>query len=61
MGATVVEAVRSAPDMTVALTVDAGDDLGSITPDNTDVAVEFTVPSASLRPKKLKSIALMAS
>lgn len=49
MGATVVEAVRSAPDMTVALTVDAGDDLGSITPDNTDVAVEFTVPSASLR------------
>ena len=48
MGSHVVEAVRAADDMTLGLTLDAGDDLTQITPENTDVVVEFTVPSASL-------------
>lgn len=48
MGATVVGAVQSAPDMELALALDAGDDLTQITPANTDVVVEFTVPAASL-------------
>lgn len=48
MGATVVDAVENAPDTELALALDAGDDLTQITPDNTDVAVEFTVPAASL-------------
>lgn len=48
MGTHVVEAVRGAADMSLAAALDAGDDLTAITPQNTDVAVEFTVPSASL-------------
>ncbi|RSX55575.1 4-hydroxy-tetrahydrodipicolinate reductase [Bifidobacterium dolichotidis] len=48
MGSHVVEAVNAAPDMELALALDAGDDLTAITPANTDVVVEFTVPSASL-------------
>lgn len=48
MGSHVAEAVRQAPDMTLALGVGAGADLGQVSPGNTDVAVEFTVPDASL-------------
>ncbi len=48
MGSQVVEAVNGADDMQLALALDAGDDIGLITSDNTDVAVEFTVPSVSL-------------
>ncbi|EFA22972.1 4-hydroxy-tetrahydrodipicolinate reductase [Bifidobacterium gallicum] len=48
MGSHVVEAVNAADDMELALTLDAGDDLTQITPVNTDVVVEFTVPSQSL-------------
>lgn len=48
MGGHVVEAVRGAADMELALALDAGDDLTLISPENTDVVVEFTVPSASL-------------
>ncbi|NMM93767.1 4-hydroxy-tetrahydrodipicolinate reductase [Bifidobacterium oedipodis] len=48
MGSHVVDAVNGANDMELALTLDAGDDLTLITPDNTDVVVEFTVPSVSL-------------
>lgn len=48
MGSHVVQAVRQADDMELALTLDAGDDLTQVNPDNTDVAVEFTVPTASL-------------
>ncbi|MDF7664265.1 4-hydroxy-tetrahydrodipicolinate reductase [Bifidobacterium sp. ESL0763] len=48
MGASVVEAVKAADDMEVAQTIGAGDDIAAVSPANTDVAVEFTVPSASL-------------
>lgn len=48
MGSHVVEAVTGAPDMELALALDAGDDLTAITPDNTDVVVEFTVPAVSM-------------
>ncbi|WP_018143485.1 4-hydroxy-tetrahydrodipicolinate reductase [Alloscardovia criceti] len=48
MGSHVVDAVNTAADMVLAKTVDAGDDISVISPDNTDVAVEFSVPSASL-------------
>jgi 4-hydroxy-tetrahydrodipicolinate reductase len=48
MGSHVVDAVNGAADTELALTLDAGDDLGRITPENTDVVVEFTVPSVSL-------------
>ena len=48
MGSHVVDAVCAAGDMELALTLDAGDDLSAVTPANTDVAVEFTVPSVSL-------------
>ena len=41
-------AVDSAADTELALALDAGDDLTAITPENTDVVVEFTVPSVSL-------------
>jgi len=43
-----VEAVRAADDTELALALDAGDDLTQITPQNTDVVVEFTVPAVSL-------------
>lgn len=48
MGSHVVEAVRAADDTELALALDAGDDLTQITPQNTDVVVEFTVPAVSL-------------
>ena len=48
MGSHVVEAVNNAEDTQLALALDAGDDLTQITADNTDVVVEFTVPSVSL-------------
>lgn len=48
MGSHVVDAVRGAEDTELALALDAGDDLTMITPSNTDVAVEFTVPAVSL-------------
>ncbi len=48
MGSYVVEAVNNAADTQLALALDAGDDLTRIAPDNTDVVVEFTVPSVSL-------------
>ncbi|OTA27105.1 4-hydroxy-tetrahydrodipicolinate reductase [Alloscardovia macacae] len=48
MGQHVVAAVRNAKDMELALTIDSADDITAITPENTDVAVEFSVPSASL-------------
>lgn len=48
MGSHVVEAVTGASDMEISLALDAGDDLTAITTDNTDVVVEFTVPSVSL-------------
>ncbi|NMN00173.1 4-hydroxy-tetrahydrodipicolinate reductase [Bifidobacterium sp. DSM 109958] len=48
MGSHVVDAVNAAEDTQLALALDAGDDLAAITPDNTDVAVEFTVPSVAL-------------
>lgn len=48
MGSHVVDAVNGAEDMELALALDAGDDLKNIAPANTDVVVEFTVPSVSL-------------
>ena len=48
MGSHVVEAVNTAEDTSLALALDAGDDLTQITPDHTDVVVEFTVPAVSL-------------
>ncbi len=48
MGSHVVDAVNGAQDMQLAFALDAGDDLMRITPENTDVVVEFTVPSVSL-------------
>ena len=48
MGSHVVDAVNAAADAELALALDAGDDLAAITPENTDVVVEFTVPSVSL-------------
>lgn len=48
MGSHVVAAVNGADDMELALTLDAGDDLTRIDRSNTDVVVEFTVPSVSL-------------
>jgi 4-hydroxy-tetrahydrodipicolinate reductase len=48
MGANVVAAVTAADDMEMGLALDAGDDLTQVTPENTDVAVEFTVPSVAL-------------
>ena len=47
MGSHVVDAVNGAQDMQLAFALDAGDDLMRITPENTDVVVEFTVPSVS--------------
>jgi len=48
LGSHVVAAVNGADDMELALTLDAGDDLTRIDRSNTDVVVEFTVPSVSL-------------
>lgn len=48
MGTNVVKAVTDAEDTELALTLDAGDDLTQVGPENTDVAVDFTVPSVTL-------------
>ena len=48
MGTSVVQALEEADDMTLSVAVDGRDGLEGITSDNTDVAVEFTVPQASL-------------
>ncbi|MDR0592796.1 MAG: 4-hydroxy-tetrahydrodipicolinate reductase [Bifidobacteriaceae bacterium] len=47
MGGAVVEAVRGAPDMRLADALDAGDPLDSLVDDAVQVAVDFTVPSAT--------------
>ncbi|WEV73158.1 4-hydroxy-tetrahydrodipicolinate reductase [Bifidobacterium sp. ESL0790] len=48
MGASVVGAVEAADDMELAKKIGMDDDIAAVTPGNTDVAVEFTVPTASL-------------
>ena len=48
MGSNVVRAVNDAADTELALALDAGDDLTAINSQNTDVVVEFTVPTTSL-------------
>ena len=48
MGGNVVKTVQGTEGMEFAKGVDAGDDLAAITPENTDVAVDFTVPSVTL-------------
>ncbi|MEE8738737.1 MAG: 4-hydroxy-tetrahydrodipicolinate reductase [Bifidobacterium sp.] len=48
MGARVVQAVGDADDMQLAQAIGVQSSLEGVRPDNTDVAVEFTVPSASL-------------
>ena len=55
MGSHVVDAVNGASDIELALALDAGDDLTQITPENTDVVVEFTVPSVSLDNAKARA------
>jgi len=47
MGSTVVQAVRAAPDLEVVATIDAGDDLSYLTDVGAQVAVDFTIPSAT--------------
>lgn len=48
MGFSVVRALEGMDDMTLSVAVDDPDGLDGITQENTDVAVEFTVPQASL-------------
>jgi 4-hydroxy-tetrahydrodipicolinate reductase len=48
MGGNVVRTVGETQGMELAQSVDAGDDLTLVTPQNTDVAVDFTVPSVTL-------------
>ncbi|MGC0273561.1 4-hydroxy-tetrahydrodipicolinate reductase [Pseudactinotalea sp. Z1739] len=47
MGATVCEAVEGAEGLDLAHRLDAGDDLGQVAPESTDVAVDFTVPDVT--------------
>ncbi len=47
MGRTVVEAVRAAPDLRLVARLDAGDDPGDAAAAGAQVAVDFTVPSAT--------------
>lgn len=47
MGSTVVEAVRAAPDLEVVAAIDAGGDLSLLADVGAQVAVDFTVPSAT--------------
>lgn len=47
MGSTVVAAVRAAPDLELVAALDAGDDLRALTAAGAQVAVDFTVPSAT--------------
>jgi 4-hydroxy-tetrahydrodipicolinate reductase len=48
MGSNVVAAVSGAADLELGLTLDAGDDLTQVNSSNTDVVVEFSVPSVTL-------------
>jgi 4-hydroxy-tetrahydrodipicolinate reductase len=48
MGSSVVQAVNGADDMTLSHTIDHGQDPAQINAGNTDIAVEFTVPAATL-------------
>lgn len=48
MGSNVVAAVNGASDLELGLTLDAGDDLTQVNSSNTDVVVEFSVPSVTL-------------
>jgi 4-hydroxy-tetrahydrodipicolinate reductase len=47
MGSTVVRAVQEAPDLRLAATLDLGDALAALPADAVQVAVDFTVPSAT--------------
>ena len=47
MGATVVEAVSAADDLTLGPRLDAGDDLAALAGQGVDVAVDFTVPEVT--------------
>ena len=47
MGSTVVKAVEEAPDLELVATLDAGDDVGGLAATGAQVAVDFTVPSAT--------------
>lgn len=47
MGATVVDAVNAAPDTELVAALDAGEDITAQSLNGAEVAVEFTVPSAS--------------
>lgn len=49
MGSHVVAAVGQSDDCQLALELDHGDDLRQISPENTDIVVEFSVPSATLQ------------
>jgi 4-hydroxy-tetrahydrodipicolinate reductase len=47
MGATVVQAVEAAPDLSLVAGLDLGDDLAGLVADGAQVAVDFTVPSVT--------------
>ena len=47
MGSTTVRAVEAAPDLELVAALDAGDDLTKVTAAGAQVAVDFTVPSAT--------------
>ena len=47
MGQTVVRAVQGAPDLELVAAVDAGADLSAVVDAGAQVAVDFTVPSAT--------------
>ncbi|HLS13869.1 MAG TPA: 4-hydroxy-tetrahydrodipicolinate reductase [Beutenbergiaceae bacterium] len=47
MGATVCQAVTDADGLELSHQLDAGDDLSVVSPQNTDVAVDFTVPEVT--------------
>ena len=47
MGSTVVRAVDEAPDLDLAVALDAGGDLSAVVDARAQVAVDFTVPSAT--------------
>lgn len=48
MGSSVIQSLNQAEDISLSVAADARGGLEKITPDNTDVALEFTVPGASL-------------
>jgi 4-hydroxy-tetrahydrodipicolinate reductase len=47
MGSTVVRSVEAAPDLELVAAIDAGGDLSSLTGAGAQVAIDFTVPSAT--------------